>query len=568
MPKPSDPVLTEPATQEDKVLDNAPDDDESTLEAAARKHLGLRTWDRPELYRETAVAATDTDLPFWAVLLLSGAIATLGLVLNSTAVVIGAMLVAPLLGPLLGLSLALAVGDGRLFVQTSATILLGAAGIVALAAALTVVLPFAVVTDEIASRTRPTTLDLGIAVFSGLAGAVVTASREARLSASIPGVAVAVALVPPLGVAGFGLAMGKGSFVQGALLLFGANLAGIVLSGMLMFLLIGMNRAEVVKTARAWHEAGQATGLAARISHLRWLDRLPGLASTPARVLLVVAFMAAVSVPLTSSLGEFVREGRVSRAVDQAVALLEADETAFVIDRDVAYGDDATSVRLRVATERWISADRAAALSARASESAREPVTVKLEQVLASSGDLEAFADALPDRPAVRTAPATAPPPPTGPATLAALRGQLADALGALALPDSATVLGGSVRIEAETAEPAVEVTVAAPRRLSAETGTVIARQLSRSLGLRPQAATLRQVVLDGRALPDSASAPRLAALLGRHRRLAVTLAGDSAAVADARTRLARQGVATDRIRTARAATPGARLTVRPDSLR
>ncbi len=568
MPKPSDPVLTEPAEQEDKVLDNAPDDDESKLEAAARKHLGLRTWDRPDLYRETAVAATDTDVPFWAVLLLSGAIATLGLVLNSTAVVIGAMLVAPLLGPLLGLSLALAVGDGRLFVQTFATIVLGAAGIVALAALLTLVLPFAVVTDEIASRTRPTTLDLGIAVFSGLAGAVVTASREARLSASIPGVAVAVALVPPLGVAGFGLAMGKGSFVQGALLLFGANLAGIVLSGMLMFLLIGMNRAEVVKTARAWHEAGQATGLAARISHLQWLDRLPGLASTPARVLLVVAFMAAVSVPLTSSLGEFVREARVSGAIDQAVALLEADETAFVIDRDVAYGDDATSVRLRVATEGWISADQAAALSARASESAREPVAVKLEQVLASTGDLEAFANALPDRPAVRTAPATAPPPPTGPATLAALRGQLADALGALALPDSAAVLGGSVRVEAETAEPAVEVTVATPRRLSAETGTVIARQLSQSLGLPAQAATLRQVVLSGRALPDSASAPQLAALLGRHRQLAVTLAGDSAAVAGARTQLARRGVAAERIRTARAGTPGARLTVRPDSLR
>ena len=187
--------------------------------------------------------------------------------------------------------------------------------------------------------------------------------------------------------------------------------------------------------------------------------------------------------------------------------------------------------------------------------------------MLASSGDLEAFADALPDRPAVRTAPVT-PPPPTGQATLATLRGQLADALGGLALPDSAAVLGGSVRVEAETAEPAVEVTVAAPRRLSAETRTVIARQLSQSLGLPAQAATLRQVVLDGRALPDSVSAPPLAALLGRHRRLAVTLSGDSAAVAGARSLLAQRGVAAGRVRAVRSGAPGAQLTVRPDSLR
>ena len=202
------------------------------------------------------------------------------------------------------------------------TILLGAAGIVALAALLTVLLPFHSVTDEIASRTRPTTLDLGIAVFSGLAGAVVTASREARLSASIPGVAVAVALVPPLGVAGFGIAIGKVAIAKGALLLFGANLAGIVLSGMLVFLIIGMHRAPVVKAASAWHATEGSTGFAARIHEARWLNRLPGLASPLARVLLVVAFMAAVAVPLTSSLRQVVREGRVSQAIDAVEAQL------------------------------------------------------------------------------------------------------------------------------------------------------------------------------------------------------------------------------------------------------
>ena len=551
--------------QEDKVLENAPTDEESPLEKVARRHLGLRTWDRPALYRETAEAAADTDVPFWLVLLLSGAIATLGLVLDSTAVVIGAMLVAPLLGPLLGLSLALAVGDGRLFVQTAVTILLGAAGIVALAALLTWALPFGTVTDEILSRTRPTTLDLAIAVFSGAAGAVVTASREARLSASIPGVAVAVALVPPLGVAGFGLATARWSFVEGALLLFGANLAGIVLSGMLLFLLVGMNRAEVVKTARAWHESGRATGLAARLSHIRWLDRLPGLASMPARVLLVVAFMAAVAVPLSSSLAEVVRESRVSSAVAQAVDALEGDGRAFVIDQDIAYGDGAASVRLRVASESWITSAEEDAFVERVAGLAREPVSLALEQVLASSGDLEAFANALPIRSA--SPPPPAPQPEPAAATLATVRDRLDDLLSDLALPDSVVVLGSSIEVESGASRPRVEVVYAAPRRLPRPAEAVVARQAARLLDLPADAARVRAIVLSPRALPDSANAAGLAALLQRQPRLGLTLSGDSARVAAARSLLTGRGVEPARVRSVRtAAAPTARLTVRPDS--
>ncbi len=549
---------------EDKVLENAPTDDETAIEKSARRYLGLSAWDRPDLYCETAEAAADTDLPFWLVLFLSGAIATLGLVLDSTAVVIGAMLVAPLLGPLLGLSLALAVGDGRLFVQTAATILLGAAGIVALAALLTWVLPFTTLTDEILSRTRPTTLDLAIAVFSGAAGAVVTASRETRLSASIPGVAVAVALVPPLGVAGYGVAMAEWSFVRGALLLFGANLAGIVLSGMLLFLLLGMNRAEVVQAARAWHESGKASGLAARLSHLRWLDRLPGLASTQTRLLLVVAFMASVSIPLTSSLNTFIRQARVSSAVDEALVEIEDDGRAFVIDKSIAYGEDATSVRLRVAADSWITRDEEEAFVDRASDLAQEPVSLLLEQVLASSGDLEAFAKALPIREA--QAPPPAPPPATVPATLATVRGRLMETLSGLALPDSVAILDGSIGIEGAASRAHVEVVYAAPSRLPRQAEAILARQAAQALDLPADVGRVRAIVLGPRALPDSASAVGLAALLRRQTRLGVVLEGDSAQVVAAHSRLTERGVPPGRIRAVRSDAGLARLTVAPDT--
>ncbi|WP_412069913.1 TIGR00341 family protein [Rubrivirga sp. IMCC43871] len=565
-PPPADEAEDFSEAAADPVLDNAPDADaDSAVEEIARRQFGIRTWERPALYRETAEAATDTDVPFFAVLLLSGAIATLGLVLDSTAVVIGAMLVAPLLGPLLGLSLALAVGDGRLFVQTAAAVLLGAAGIVGLAALLTLLLPFQTVTAEIASRTRPTTLDLAIAVFSGLAGAVVTASREARLSASIPGVAVAVALVPPLGVAGFGIAIGEWAFTRGALLLFGANLAGIVLSGMGVFFLIGMHRTDVVEAARAWHDEGQATGVAARVSGMRWLDRLPGMATPLGRFVLVVAFMAAVAVPLTTSLGQFVREARINAAVDAAESELEKSGRAFVIERDLTLGDTTTTVRLRVATSEWIRDDAEAELTAMLATAAEEPVTLTVEQVLASTGDLASFADALPSSPTRATAD---PRPVPIPVTLSEVRGRLAQSLRGLALPDGVRLVGGEVRIETEGGPPALEVAYAATRRLPPQAEELLARQAARTLGLDEASARTRAVVLGTRAIPDSAGTAALAAIVADYPRVRLTLAGDTAAVRAARARVVGMGAPADRVR-ARPDTlaPRASLSLAPDSL-
>ena len=529
------------------VSDAPPSADESPIEEAARAQLGLRWWDRPTLFRETAEAATDTDLPFWSVLLLSGAIATFGLTLNSTAVVIGAMLVAPLLGPLLGLSMALAVGDGRLALQTALTILLGAVGVVALAAVMTSLLPFQVITDEIAARTRPTALDLVIAVASGLAGAVVTASREKRLSASIPGVAIAVALIPPLGVAGFGIGAGlQWALVRGSLLLFGANLAGIVLSGLLVFLLVGMHRPDVVAAAQRWHAEGHATGLAKRLAGLHAFDRVRVFASPWARVGLVAAFVAAVAVPLTTSLKQVVRETRLSAAVDRAESVLTRDGSAFVIDRDLTVGVGAASARLRVATTAWIPETTEDSLEALATDAAGEPVTLELEQVLASAGDLNAFAQALPARPAVRTEPA-APDPPDVPTALATVRGRLATVLDGLALPDSVRIAGGTVTVGPDG--PALRIGYAAARRLPREAEAVVARQAAQALGLEPDRATVEAILTSARAVPDSASAPALGGLLERYPRLRLVVSGDTAAVRSAGQALRTAAAPADRIR-------------------
>ena len=455
--------LSDPLAASAEAAPSAPPEKkESAIEEAARARFGLQRWDRPALYRETAAAATDADLPFWMVLLLSGAIASLGLALNDAAVVIGAMLIAPLLGPLLGLALALAVGDGRLAIQTFVIITIGTAGVIAVGAALTLVLPFQTVTEEILARTRPTTLNLAIAVASGLAGAVVTLSREKRLSASIPGVAIAVALIPPLGVAGFGIGTGQWELVKGSMLLFGANLGGIVLSGMLAFLLIGMHRTDVVEAARRWHREGKRGWLADQIEHSSGLRRVRVFQTAWARVGLVFAFCVAVGVPLSTSLQVIVREARVEGAVAEAAAAFEQPGRLFVLGREVRIGEKATAVRLRVATAEWVGADRRAAFEREATAAAGEVVRLELEQVPVETDQLRSIA-ANPDTPLAPSS--TTPKTPTS--LLSDLDAALADAFAALALPDDVVLLAPDVHFG--TTPPGLDVRYAAaaplPRR-------------------------------------------------------------------------------------------------------
>ena len=477
--------------------------------------LGLRTDERPELFRETADAATDTDLPFFLVLLLSGLIATLGLVLNSTAVVIGAMLVAPLLGPLMGLSLSVAVGDGRLFVQTMATVLVGATAVVALAALVTWALPIDTVTEQIAARTTPNILDLLIAIASGLAGAVVIASRESRLSGSIPGVAVAVALVPPLGVAGFGIGTGlQWSLITGSLLLFGANLAGIVLSGLVVFLLVGMSRAEIVETAARWHMELRSSGLA------RSCERLPmlgdgGAASSPLkRILLTMGFVALVSLPLAKSFGHYVREVRLNQAADAAERTLEADGRTLVVNRSVAEEGEGGTVTFRVTTQRRVPEDEQTALSNQMTRRTGRRVTLRLVQIVVPSGRLRAAADALP------VAPVDAGAASTTADLLTPLEERLAGIGGEILLPPGVRLLGSALTV-ASGQPPSLEVTYGAATALSPDAEALVAGQASRAVALDPAAARARWVRLGEQPLPEPAV---LLSLLSAHPTLNATL--------------------------------------------
>ena len=174
------------------------------------------------------------SLSFHFLLGISGIIATLGLLANSVAIIIGAMIIAPLIGPITGIAYSTTVANRRLLRRSILTLLTGVVLTVIIAFITTIAIGLKIVTPEILARTNPTLLDLGIALAAGAAGAFANSRR--RIADALPGVAIAVALVPPLSVVGIGLALGEQYLSVGALLLFLTNLTGIIFSGVIIFL--------------------------------------------------------------------------------------------------------------------------------------------------------------------------------------------------------------------------------------------------------------------------------------------------------------------------------------------
>jgi len=188
--------------------------------------------------REEISQGAQPGVNYFVLIVLSCIIATLGLLLNSGSVVIGAMLVAPLMSPIFAFSLGLVLSDVRLLRLSVEAVFKGVALAVIIAAFIGVLSPFKELTGEILARTQPTLLDLAVALASGMAGAYALARKD--VSAALPGVAIAAALMPPLGVVGLGLSLGDARVAGGAFLLFVANIAAISLAGVIVFMLLGI----------------------------------------------------------------------------------------------------------------------------------------------------------------------------------------------------------------------------------------------------------------------------------------------------------------------------------------
>lgn len=217
---------------------------------------------------------------YLVLMVLATMLATFGLFANSAPVIIGAMILAPLMSPIISLSMGVLRQNAELVTVSAKTLSTGVLLALFFGTLLTLFTPLHTINHEIGARLSPTILDLGVAIISGIAGAY--ASARSEVAKSLAGVAIAVALVPPLAVSGIGIGWMDLDVFWGAFLLFMTNLVGIVLAGSATFLIMGYSPFHLAKKG----------------------------------ILLSLAFVVLVSMPLVLSFTKMVEEQGVVYALE------------------------------------------------------------------------------------------------------------------------------------------------------------------------------------------------------------------------------------------------------------
>ncbi len=279
-------------------------------------NLGVGQARKEQVYLEICSSLSLDDASYWIQVLFSAGIATLGLVLNSPAVIIGAMLISPLMGGILANGLALAAGDVILAMRALINLIVSCFVAISFAVLLVTLLPFKEITTEILARTRPNILDLVIALFSGAVGSVAICKEPKGVATSIPGVAIAVALMPPLCVVGYGIgvaiSLNSAQGIQvasGGGLLFFTNLVAITFTAMLVFLALHIDNHLVRERVREWrHTHPESVWVQSLLEKLPAYGKLRKIGSLPGRLLLIFITIIAIIFPLNRSLRQLGRE--------------------------------------------------------------------------------------------------------------------------------------------------------------------------------------------------------------------------------------------------------------------
>lgn len=316
--------------------------------------------EQPVPPEEVDLQLRQASLPSWGfffMLVLSSAIATFGLLSNSAPAIIGAMIIAPLMAPILGLAFGIVVLSWSQISRSALTVTAGTLVVVAFAYLTTSLIGLRIAGSEILSRTMPTLLDLGVAMAAGAAGAFAYSRKS--IANSIAGVAIAVALVPPLAVGGIGLALGQKAtadvglsltelglysggedIATGAFVLFLTNLAGIVVVAgvVLMFQGYGDPRRGL---------AGLVTVAAAVVFLLDPLGESLHKLAVKSRAMRLVATLPAVRPDLFNGRGQI-----TSLHVTYRNGLLHVDIDGWVPREDLPFMKESVDTLQQHLTER------------------------------------------------------------------------------------------------------------------------------------------------------------------------------------------------------------------------
>jgi len=305
----------------------------------------------------------DISAGYFLILTIANLIALSGLLMNNTAVIVGAMLISPLMGAILSSGFAFITGNRTIGSKALKKIALSVAVTIVIAGAATFVSPMQDMTEEILSRTRPNLFDLVVAFLAGTVGANALCRKKNYLT-TVTGVAIATAVIPPLSVAGYGLGTGNFYVGMGGFFLFFTNFVAIIISTGLVFLVYGF-RPGMMTDMKAYE--------------------------LKKRLVFLAAVLLVISAPLVYTLREAIKEVRLRSSI-QSVLKKEFDRenlshlSAFT---HTAGKDGKIMVAATINTVTYLNESEIVEAEKKASDQTGHPVRLDIEQVLVRSGGLK-----------------------------------------------------------------------------------------------------------------------------------------------------------------------------------
>ena len=328
-----------------------------------KDYLALKTGmvNHRDVIREVATGV-DRSWVYYLMLLMAALIALFGLLTNSVAVVIGAMLISPLMGPIISSGLALTIGDLPLARGAFRTIAVSVLLTVLVTALVTFISPLKEPTAEIMARVRPNIYDLFVAMLSGVVGAVALCTKR-NYMITATGVAVATAVIPPLSVVGYGLGTGQIMLGLGGFLLFFTNFVAIILTSDLVFFIMGFRSSQV--------------------ETLQYSQRK--------RLMIIAGILSLVSIPLVYTLVVDLKKVKAKKQIEMVLKKeLNQDDLSRMTGFSFQQKKEKVLVRASVNTVKLFDRKIEQAIEEELKSGFVVPVELHLEQVLVAS-------DMLPD---------------------------------------------------------------------------------------------------------------------------------------------------------------------------
>ncbi|MEW5983746.1 MAG: cation:proton antiporter [Acidobacteriota bacterium] len=453
------------------------------------RFFGLRLEDRETEFVEMIRASYLSDTLFWVQAILGAAICALGLILDQTVIIVGAALIVPIARPVIGTGLALASGDIYLLVKLGAKLF--GFGIVAVMISLGLLelLPFGATTAEIAARTRPTILDFLVAFLGGMSGAAL-ASFRSRVFHYLPGAVIAITLLPPLCVMGFGVGEGLGSqALKGGGLQFTANIFAAVLGASIIVMLVGIPRAAQAESIRRWKEQELARPLVQAIFGRLKLQAVIGrTGSVRARLIVVGIFLLSILIPLQSALNQLTLEFRTRQAIARAQSVFEIAGRSAVLNSSFALRDEVVQVRLQVATNELFVLEDIRRFEERVVDQLGRPARLDLVQTLSEVGQADTIRSML-----LARSPSVPPVPRTLSESLQETGALAERVIAGLPLPDTLRVVTARGTLGVSSG-PAIELVYLADRELGEDAQIVIASLLAERTSVGQDRIRLRWV--------------------------------------------------------------------------